>query len=60
MTKKKRPSRGAFALRGVIVIPTQPGETPRLFAANPEAAQRVLAGTTGLELANPPGEDVGS
>lgn len=58
MAKRKKPSRG-FALRGVIVIPERPGETPRLFAADPEAAQRALADMKGLELANPPTEDDG-
>lgn len=53
MAKRKRPSRG-FALRGVIVIPDHPGETPQLFAADPEAAQRALVDIKGLELANPP------
>lgn len=55
MARKRRPSRG-FALRGVIVIPDRPGETPQLFAADPEAAQRALADITGLELANPPSD----
>jgi hypothetical protein len=58
LARRKKPSRG-FALRGVIIIPDRPGETPRLFAADPEAAQRALADTKGLELANPPGGNDG-
>lgn len=51
---KKRPVRGGLSLRGVIVMPEMPGDAPKLYAANPEAAERALVGTTGLELANPP------
>lgn len=53
MPRKRR--RGpAFSLRGVMFVPT-PGHPIVLHAADPDAAQRVLAGHTGIVLANPPG-----
>lgn len=54
MSKRKRPSRGGFSLRGVIVPPATPGGPLRLLAGNPEAARRTLGDATDLVLANLP------